>query len=64
MESISTMLCFQNGKLKSNVNVKIMPIAFYKDFYCVWVDCRICGSLFSVAPSEKDLSAYTFMLGE
>lgn len=28
MESISTTLYFQNGKLKSTVNVKIMPIGF------------------------------------
>lgn len=36
MESISTMVCFQNEKLKSNVNVKIMPIGFYKDFFTVF----------------------------
>jgi len=35
MERISTMACFQNKKLKSNVTVKIMPIGFYTDFYCV-----------------------------
>lgn len=27
-ESVSTMVCFQNEKLKSNVNVKMMPIGF------------------------------------
>lgn len=64
MESTSTMVCFQNEKFETRVNVKIMPIGFYKDFYCVWVDCRIRGSLFSLASSEKGLSACALVLGE
>lgn len=40
MESICTMVCFQNKELVSNVNVKIMPIGFCKDFYCFEVDLQ------------------------
>lgn len=35
IESISTPVCSQSEKFKSNVNGTIMSIGFYKDFHCV-----------------------------
>lgn len=52
---------FQNEKLKSTVNVKLMPIGFYKDLHCVWVDCKYVAHCFLWHHQKRFICA--FVLG-